>query len=272
MNQTLAWLIDRMIIKRPRLRRAITYLLEGNTDQKIELLGTALTINTIKEHGYLRAFRMCKSSSLLRDELSVLVNLAFLLSEKDTFVDVGANVGIYALTVCRLKRLFPELRVYAFEANPDTFSRLRKSAGPELIAHQLALSDRSGVLEFVEGAVSHTFTTVDHASCHNIPGRKISVPARRLDECDIQGNSLVIKIDVEGQEMNVLLGATELFKAKRVKATYLDGYENRNVENFLTEHGFHLFEGRSLTPTKQQVYSLLAIHPDKQPGLVTCSN
>lgn len=269
MGSSLSWFIDRFYIKKPRVRRFITWLLEGDSDKQVKLLGTSVTVNTIKEHGYLRASRFCHSSSLLQDEVAVLINLAFILDEQDTFLDIGANVGVYTHTISRFMHLCPELRIYSFEANPDTFSRLKASLSPEVHAEQIALSKETGSLDFVVGAVSHVFTTTSNASAYNLKNQApTSVQARRLDECDILGNSLVIKIDVEGQELDVLEGATRLFEAGRIKAVYLDGYGNPKVEELLKSFGFHLFDGRTLKPTQGEIFSLLAIHPDKFPVML----
>jgi FkbM family methyltransferase len=153
------------------------------------------------------------------------------------------------------------MRIYAFEANPDTYRRLIESLPDNVQARQIAISDRSGTLEFIDGAVSHVFTTIDHASGYNIKGRTSMVPSCRLDECEIEGDSLIIKIDVEGQEMDVLKGAIGLFEAMRVKAVYLDGYEDPGVGRYLEGFGFRLFDGRTLEPVSGKVFSLLAIHP-----------
>ena len=75
----------------------------------------------------------------------------------------------------------------------------------------------------------------------------------------IKGNSLVLKIDVEGQEKQVLDGATDLFKSQRIKAVYLDGYKDNEVEVFLKNYGFILLDGKSLKPTTGGLFSLLAI-------------
>ena len=75
----------------------------------------------------------------------------------------------------------------------------------------------------------------------------------------IKSNSLVLKIDVEGQEKQVLDSALELFKSKRIKAVYLDGYKDDEVEVFLKNHGFILLDGKSLSPTAGGLFSLLAI-------------
>jgi len=252
--------LDRYFIKQPKLRRLLTFLIEGDRTHDIQVIGTSLCVHSIKEHGYLRASRIASTSALLRDELPVIINLAALLQRGDTFLDIGANVGIYSLTLARMKNIMPDLKYYAFEANPDTFKRLFENAKALGIqSHNVALSDRNEFLSFVSGAVSHVFTTIENSSAYSIADEQITVPCRRLDDMEIEGDSLIMKIDVEGQEKNVLDGALKLFLTDRVKAVYLDGYKDREIETFLRSHGFRLLNGKTLTPTDGGVFSLLAI-------------
>ena len=257
--------IDRYFIKQPKLRRLVTRLLEGDHTADVKLLGATVRVNSIKEHGYLRASRMAARSSLWQDETAVIINVASIFRDGDTFVDIGANVGIYSLTLARLHRLLPKTRFYAFEANPDTFSRL--TAHTEALgiqAFNLALSDHNGSLEFFSGAVSHVFTSVATASSYSITDARVTVPCRTLDAMNLVGNSLILKIDVEGQEKAVLDGAAGLFQAGRIKAVYLDGYDDKTIEVFLAAQGFALFNGRTLEPTTGGEFSLLAIKATAQ--------
>ncbi len=262
-----SYLLDRYFIKQPRLRRFFTWLLAGNTEKEIQLCGTPLTVHTIKENGYLRAWRKVQNSTFLRDELAVLINLSMLLGPQDTFVDVGANIGVYCHTVARFRHLMPELRVYAFEANPDTYGRLVRSASTGIQSKQIALADHSGELEFVGGAVSHVFTTQQCSCRYNIPSERTLVRCCRLDECGIEGDSLVIKVDVEGQELQVLQGAMGLLKAERIKALYFDGYKDDHIPKILGEIGFQFFDGKTLQPATRPPFSLLAVNPRKCSGL-----
>lgn len=201
-------LLDRYFIKQPRLRRWVTRLMEGECERDVELLGALVRVHSVKEHGYLRASRLIARSSLLRDEVPVLINLAALFRDGDSFLDIGANVGVFSLSLVRLCRIFPRLRFYAFEAHPDTFARLElRAAEAGIRAFNFALSDREGSLEFVGGAVSNVFTTSENACAYSIRDERLVVPCRRLDQLPIEGHSLILKIDVEGQEQNVLEGA-----------------------------------------------------------------
>lgn len=268
---TIRFLLDRYFIKQPRLRRWVTRALYGDRDTEVTLFGCRFTINSLRENGYLRASRKITHSSLLRDEIATLLSLAGLLQPGDTFVDVGANIGLFSCTLARRTLFHAQgaLRFYAYEPHPDTFRRLTlNAAAAGVVARNFAVSNAPGSLEFVDGAVSHVFTRAEKANAYNLPDQCLSVPSVRLDQEAIEGNSLVIKVDVEGQEWAVLQGAEGLFAAGRVKAVYLDGYEDKPaIEAFLRHHGFMFRDMLTLEPVATCRFGLLAMRagPDSGP-------
>jgi FkbM family methyltransferase len=255
-------LVDKHFIKKPRIRKILSMLIYGNKDNEICLFDTRLFINSIKENGYFRAAKYAQRSSVFKDEISPLINISNLISASSTFIDVGANVGLFSSTMARFQNIYPDLEIHAFEANPDTFDRLQKTvAGTRIKIYNNAISNQSKDLEFVQGAVSHVFAVKEKAnSYHYKNAATIKVAAKRLDSFEFNGNDLVIKIDVEGHELEVLEGAGKLLASKRVKAIFLDGYTSHSIViNLLTSHGFELFNGRTLLPLKEHDFSLLAI-------------
>lgn len=99
---------------------------------------------------------------------------------------------------------------------------------------------------------------------YNILNKTSKVKCQRLDSFDITGNSIIIKIDVEGQELEVLEGAKTFFDDKRVKAVYLDGFaQQEKVIAFLNNYGFSFVDGRSFLVTDGKLFSLLAIMKNK---------
>lgn len=113
--------------------------------------------------------------------------------------------------------------MYAFEANPDTYKRLEiNSHRYGFEAFNYAISDKEGNLKFLHGTVLHTFTTVENASGYHYENKSTTqILYKRLDSFGFAGNSLIIKIDGEGQELEALIGAGNLVKENPDKGRLL---------------------------------------------------
>lgn len=252
------WLKNQ-VVNRPKVRRFLLRLSERNRDLDIQLIDTSLRINSHKEHGYLRASRLAELNSVFGYETSILLTLSHVLRSGDTFVDCGANVGLFVKTLARFRKLEPSIRYYAFEANPDTFQRLTTGLDPAIQAYNFALAERDMELKFVEGFSSGVFTLTDRQSAMGTAERFVTIPGRRLDSFPIEGNSLVLKVDVEGQELEVLKGASGLFDAKRIRCVYVDGFNDKSLPQFLKDRGFRFYDGRTLEPSDGSAFCLLAL-------------
>jgi hypothetical protein len=132
------------------------------------------------------------------------------------------------------------------------------------VAHNLAIGAEAGSARFVEGAVSHVVTTPGHANSYNIPGRSFEAGMRRLDSFAFE-KPVFLKIDVEGQELDVLEGASGLFDAGRVDAVFIDGcVDRRAARDWLATRGFLLMHGLTLRSPEEPV-TLLALRPEAYP-------
>lgn len=255
--------IQKQINERPRLREWLTRLRHGARDLDVVLFKRQIRINALRENGYYRAARLTRANSLLRDETLVMQRVSMMLGDGVTFVDVGANIGIFSSVVADAQRMFSDFRVIAFEADPATFGRLVVNAerfGFDAI--NVALAAEAGELAFATGAVSGIATRLDHAGRAHIAGRGFVAVARRLDSFDLPGK-LVIKIDVEHMELDVLEGARGLFAAGRVKAVYLDEFDDKAaVFDFLSAYGFDLMAPARLNPFVPGRRALFAVRRD----------
>jgi FkbM family methyltransferase len=249
-----------------RLRRLIAMALRIRQDGRLELFGSPVVVDPTLELGYALAWRQQEFSTVLRNDVPLLISLAGLLGPDDTFLDIGANVGFYSSILSRMKNIFPCTAFHAFEVNPQTAQRLRRSlASREVKIHEYGLSDRNGEIIFTRAETSGRF----HATGAANDAKGVPYPVRRLDDCGIEGNSLVMKIDVEGHEFEVLKGAEAIFAAKRVKAVYVDGYDDPRVVEFLQARGFAFFDGLTMqrSMTADGTPWLLALSEAAFPGV-----
>jgi FkbM family methyltransferase len=130
------------------------------------------------------------------------------LSADGTFLDIGANAGIYTLTAARIYAgLGRHGRVLAVEANPTMQARLAYNVGlNDLDSHAklipTALSDRAGEVEFHISS-----SNLGESSLASSAGRAIRVPCQTLlGMLEAEGVTQVdgMKIDVEGMEDVIL--------------------------------------------------------------------
>jgi FkbM family methyltransferase len=134
------------------------------------------------------------------EEQEELRALPHLLHPGETFIDCGANVGLWSLVAAPL--VWPDGRVIAFEPNPSVAKRLAGVAVQSSVieVHAAALSDAPGALQLTAGR-EHNLAQISSEG-------GLSVPATTLD-AELDRIPHGIKIDVEGFELKVLSGAVE---------------------------------------------------------------
>lgn len=174
--------------------------------------------------------------------------LRVLLQPGDTFVDVGANLGDWALPAARL--VGRAGRVLAFEPVPHLAAALRKSAWANrfshLEVHQRALSNRSGQGEFsVERENSGGSRLERMADGAGRSFTQVQVEVGTLDEAAAPLSSLsLVKIDVEGHEAEVLQGASQTLARLRPALHLETGHETperrRLIADALGRAGYEL--------------------------------
>jgi FkbM family methyltransferase len=265
MSLTSGRILSRVVyagLRHERLRRLLTHFIPDVTETA-ELFSRPLCFNRRREIGYWRAVRHQRANIVFHDEVPALLSVLTLLRPNSTFVDCGANVGLFSAAVAPMTRIYPQFRLYAIEPNPDTFARLSITlAGVRAELLNVALSDHSGFLSFSEGVTSGVFTAQDSGSRQS---RLHQIPCRRLDQIGIVGAELVLKIDVEGHEWEVLAGAEGLFRQGRIAAIFLDGAtRERDIVEFLETQGFALLDARSLGPYETRHGRIIALRNERQ--------
>lgn len=135
----------------------------------------------------------------------------------DVVWDIGANVGFYTTQFSNL--VGGTGKVVAFEPSPANFARLRAACStlPNVDLQPCALGNASGQLRFQQGddALGATSRIVDD-------DRTADVVDVRVGDDLISDGALpqptIIKIDVEGFEVEVLEGLVRCIQSTRLRA------------------------------------------------------
>ncbi len=156
-------------------------------------------------------------SLLFRYEPNVGAAIKSNLSPGSIFFDIGANVGWFTLLASKI--VGPSGQVYSFEPSPDVYARLSENVRDltNVQTFQYGIGNRDGELEFASQGASTSASFVEAITEMNkdflpdTPIRKVRVEIRKIDSLlsQIKRPDLV-KIDVEGFELEVLKGAANL--------------------------------------------------------------
>jgi FkbM family methyltransferase len=155
------------------------------------------------------------------------------LSPGDTFVDVGANIG--AFTIPGARRVGPSGKVLAIEASPSIFPYLKRNVSDNRLEnvvtkHCAASDSQSGEVPFYDAPHSHFGMGSLAPQFHANP---VKVPAQTIDDLlaeEAIDRVKVLKVDVEGFEVNVFKGAQSLLTSSQppcVIFEFCDWAENR---------------------------------------------
>ncbi len=256
-------LLDDLLFRMPRLRRAISALIPDRT-VNVSFLHRSLALSSRLEIGLLRLSWLLNSSPT-GNELASLFSLAGLVRPGCTFVDVGANVGLYSVPMASLGEVLC-FSVIAVEPSRRTASLLRRNLAPYPNATLIegAASDRSGELIMANtGSASVTFRVVEsreiRGASQNGAGAHRTACFRLDERPEIRDRAdLVVKIDVEGHEAQVLEGMEGLLVERRVSSIMIDGFRDSRIPERLLSRDFELLDGRSLRPYHDH-FNLLAL-------------
>jgi FkbM family methyltransferase len=162
----------------------------------------------LQEHGFFDSHNINAAINHLKDNPGIVL-------------DIGANIGTFC---CEIASRFPNYTIHAFEPVSLTFSELEKNIElndfKNIVPHNIGISNKVGV---VEGQTAHSegpfgcitlSEQVEKLRSDNVIHNKTSYKVATLDSFNFEDVSL-IKIDVEGMEYEVFLGAVDTIKKCR---------------------------------------------------------
>ena len=190
---------------------------------------------------------MTDDFSLLFFEREEEIKEHFKMNPGETFVDIGANVGYYSLLIAKEN---PDMKIISIEAHPDNFAAMNKNFEvnnfKNIISLNKAITSESGgkvrlYEHWLESGIKNTGT-------FNISNKYNSKSFVEVN-CDTLDNLLkflsnttyVIKIDIEGEEANALLGAKDTLKSTRKIIVEIHNDDSfQNVKEILLFYKFNV--------------------------------
>ena len=162
-------------------------------------------------------------------------------------IDVGANIGIYSLYAATVNN---SISVFSVEPVPDTFRELNANIELNMKTNQistfmvaLSYESGSGTLKNVDprlgssGAQIQIVASGDNASTKVLSGdRLLKDEWKKRDH----GKKVMIKIDTDGNELDVLNGFIEAFRDGSIVTVLVETHpNNRNeIESFFRSLDF----------------------------------
>lgn len=168
------------------------------------------------------------------------------VKEDSLFLDIGANIGYHCLYTASEH---PKTTCMAFEPHPVICEQLNTNLAcndfANMIVHNLAVGDKSGTIDFYmqsEQCYNRGLSGVKYYNDIGSDFNKIEVPVVALDDFladKDQRRVSTIKIDTQGFEYNVLLGATRTIE----KSQPIIFFEFHDYSVYHLENCFKLLPG-----------------------------
>jgi FkbM family methyltransferase len=194
-----------------------------------------------------------------------------LLSPGDTYVDAGANLGLFTLVASRA--VGDTGRVFAFEPMPSTLQRLQRnldlSRATNVTVLPVGCWDAPGEATLHEFADGHHGESSMATRADKTVGRSVTIQTVRIDDA-VTGPVKLLKADIEGAEFAALRGATGLLGSATPPHLILElngktaeafGYHPRDLVRWLLEqparYRMHLLKSRRTVRVDEAALSRL---------------
>jgi len=188
-------------------------------------------------------------------EVNDLKQFLRLIKPDSVILDIGSNTGIYSILSGKSE---PNSKIFAIEPNPVNFKRLEENIKLNELSNiqvsRYAIGANTQKIELnvpKNNIISDTTSVLEDFSKSTYQGKiewkKIDVKQVSIDEfCSLHNLEKIdlIKVDVEGYEIEVLKGASTQMKKNRPKIlleTFPDEDKRNWLMNFLEKHEYQAF-------------------------------
>jgi len=200
--------------------------------------------------------RDIKRAKFCYKEKSTVLWIEKYYKKGDVIFDVGANIG--AVSLISAAFLQKQCNIYAFEPLPTTFSMLFQNIMMNSLSHvitpvNIALSDKIKADDFIlnsieAGTSGHSIKSdmSERGENDTVFANKLEVFTSTIDQLkkDYNINNINhMKIDVDGCDYEVLLGAEGVLSNAALKTILIEKNDKENnIVNLLSKYGFKQVE------------------------------
>jgi len=164
------------------------------------------------------------------------------LRETEIFLDVGANAGAYTILASKVVRA----RTIAFEPIHSTFNKSIDQVNVNDIRELVTTYNMGVGAEVGELAFTNQGDTLNKVSFDSQFSCTEMIKVTTLDECADPSLSYFLKIDVEGFEYYVIMGAEKLLLSQNVLAIIIElndnchefGFSNDQIHEKIVSYGY----------------------------------
>ena len=230
--------------------RAFRVLNLGDVTIKHHWTGDPLRLHSFKHKGYWWHGKRREHETILRFQR--------LIAPGDVVVEIGGHIGYFALIYAQL--VGAEGSLYVFEPGENNLPYLRQNLAnkPQAKIIEKAVSNEKGVVSFwledlsgQNNSIIKDYHLLDgnielSGLGKSVKKRKVEVPCTTLDEFSSElltnGDSIhFIKIDVEGAELLVLQGGSQLLSRRTISLMVEVTREEKAIFDMMTEFGYKMY-------------------------------
>ncbi|WP_203323184.1 FkbM family methyltransferase [Pseudoxanthomonas beigongshangi] len=168
-------------------------------------------------------------------EEEMLLSLAALLAPGDLVVDAGANIGNHSIFFAKCVGC----RVLAFEPIEETFNLLQKNIALNEVQH-LVSPRKSGLGRASAKARVASFDPTNIGGTSLALGSDGEIDVVSIDELNLEEKVSLLKVDVEGMDLDVLQGARKTLLKDRpwVVCEAATASQRMAISSFMAEMGY----------------------------------
>lgn len=211
-----------------------------------------------------------------RPEIGMILNF---IEKDDVALDIGAHIGSFSIPMNQ--KIGKDGKLFAFEANPNTFDILQKNInanGMTAILFNKGVAEQNGFLylrakefenrEKIESE-KNLNTGADYLTTsvpNNNSSSTVKVDLIKIDDV-IKENVNFIKVDVEGMELSVFRSATNVIDKSRpiIYSEYYEpyitraGYSYPDFQEFFKSRNYDFFINAGYRKASNDDYLLVRV-------------